>query len=353
MSSATAAAPISTSWKDLNSFEASTTASEKFWRGMNIVLIPSTVYSVYALATGLVLIPQLACCICIALAVRKIVSTVIGYGIYPATFLYSKADCNQTANTYIPELETKGFTVMRKSFKKGGTTYDAWMISKPDTIDNGKWSMHAFGNNMCMEEAMSDVGDYNNTLGCNTLLINGPAVGHSGGFPTRYQYGAGFEAGLQFLEKEVKATHIVCKGLSLGNGMISEMVLQHDYTEGLKRETKYLAISDRSFSSLLEMAGALVGRVVKPIFYLTGTELDGLGAAKKLSALNIQQIVIQNSSDKKGTDGVIPNSAGLAAPLRNFPNVTILESDQISHNGELDWKIQRDLGEKLEAFLNS
>jgi hypothetical protein len=318
---------------------------------MNIVLIPSTAYSVYALATGLVIIPQIACCICIALAVRKIVSTIIGYAIYPSTYLFSKADCNQTARTVIPELEKQGFTVMRKSFTKGGTTYDVWMISKPETIDNGKWSLHAFGNGMYMEQAMSEVGVYNGTLECNTLLINGPAVGHSGGVPTRYQYGAGFEAGLQFLEKKVNATHIIFKGLSLGNGMISEAVLQHDFTDGLKSNRKYLAVSDRSFSSLSELAGALVGSVVKPIFYLTGTELDGLGAAKKLSDLKIQQIVIQNSSDKEGTDGVIPNSAGMAAPLKNFPTVTILESDQVLHIGELPWKIGRDLGASLQTFL--
>lgn len=39
------------------------------------------------------------------------------------------------------------------------------------------------------------------------------------------------------------------------------------------------------------MAGAFVGQIVEPIFYMTGTELDGVAAARKLSQLGIQQNV--------------------------------------------------------------
>jgi len=342
---------VNKSWKDLESFEASTTLTDKFWRGMNIVLIPSTVYSVYALATGAVLVPQIVCCICIALAVRKIVSTLIGYVVYPATVMFSKNSCNQTETPEIAQLERKGYIVKKIPLTKGGTTYDARLIAHSSTVDNGKWSMHAFGNGMCMEQVLFEVAEANSYIGCNTLLINGPAVGFSGGFPTRYQFGAGYEAGLQLLEKEVKATHIIFKGLSLGGGMISEGVLQHDFTEGLINNVKYLAVSDRSFSYLSEAAGAMVGRAVKPIFYLTGTELDGLGAARKLDELKIKQIVIQNEGVWE-TDGVIPNSAGMAAPLRkDSKHKSFVLSPQIAHNGPLPGELQIDLGHQLTEFL--
>jgi hypothetical protein len=154
------------------------------------------------------------------------------------------------------------------------------------------------------------------------------------------------------LEKEVKATHIILKGLSLGGGMMSEAVLQHDFTEGLQDGRKYLAVSDRSFSSLSEAAGALTIRAVKPIFYLTGTELDGLGAARKLDELAIKQIVIQNEGSPNETDKVIPNSAGMAAPLKNDSKHKIfILSPEIAHNGDLPWQQTKELNDQLIEFL--
>jgi hypothetical protein len=143
---------------------------------MNIVLIPSTVYSVYALATGAVFVPQIVCCICIALAVRKIVSTIIGLAVYDAIFT-KKFSYRSLGTTQKEYLEQDGYIVKDILLTKAGTTYAAKMIMHPNIIDNGHWSIHAFGNNMCMEDAMWEVGLTNFKLGYNTLLINGPAVG--------------------------------------------------------------------------------------------------------------------------------------------------------------------------------
>ncbi len=134
-------------------------------------------------------------------------------------------------------------------------------------------------------------------------------------------FGAGFEAGMKFLEREVKATHIIMRGLSLGGGMMGEAILNHDFTAGMKKDIRYLFIADRSFSRLSTVAVALVGLVVQPIFYITGTEPDGVAAACKLSQLGIQQIIIQHTSERgNGSDYVIPDNASLAYELHKNPS---------------------------------
>jgi hypothetical protein len=169
--------------------------------------------------------------------------------------------------------------------------------------------------------------------------------------------GAGFEAGIRFLEREVKAVHIIMRGLSLGGGMMGEAVLNHDFTEGMKKDIRYLSITDRSFSRLSTIAEALVGQIVKPIFYITGTELDGVAAARKLSQLGIQQIIIQHTSEGgTGSDYVIPDSTSLAYELHKDPTLeskVFLESQFITHNGQLPGNIENSLKRKIQEFVKN
>jgi hypothetical protein len=182
-------------------------------------------------------------------------------------------------------------------------------------------------------------------------------VGSSGGWPTRYQLGAGFEAGLQLLEREIGATQIVMHGLSLGGGMMAEAILNHDFTEGMNRDIRYLSISDRTFSRLSSIAAHVVGAFVKPLFFVSGTELDGLGAAKKLSELGIRQVIIQhNSLNADGSDWVIPDSKSLAYKLhaeKGLQNKVFLESPGIDHNGPLPFDIQASLSKEINSFFQN
>lgn len=145
------------------------------------------------------------------------------------------------------------------------------------------------------------------------------------------------------------------RGLSLGGGMIGEAILHHDFTEGLKKDIRYLVISDRSFSRLATVAGAITHQLVKPIFYLVGLELDGVAAARKLSHLNIEQMIIQHiSGGGAGNDGVIPDNASLAYELHKgstLKHKTFLESKSIEHNDFLPPEIEADLCARIEKIL--
>lgn len=111
-------------------------------------------------------------------------------------------------------LNRDGFTTKKISLIKSSTVYDAIIMGKKETLSNGRWVVHAFGSNTAMERYIESIPPQNmKKYEANTLFINAPAVGRSKGYPTRYQMGGGFEAGLQFLEQKVKASHIVPKDL--------------------------------------------------------------------------------------------------------------------------------------------
>lgn len=236
--------------------------------------------------------------------------------------------------------------------------------------------MIALGNGMAMEECLEDDAIENHErYQCNTLLINGPSVVQSRGWPTRYQFGAPYEAGLQFLEKEVKATHIIMKGLSLGGGMISEAILQHEFNPSIQ----YLCISDRTFCRLSTIANTMgpailkrlfgieettgkmiVDYLLKPALAFSNTELDCIAAAKKISELGIQHIIIQHCSQIKHrnkkwktTDGIIPDMISLSHHLKqtDFTKKIYLESETVLHNCSLPSKLSRQLKQHVNGFL--
>lgn len=350
-----------TDWLSVSKYEAETDTLDKVSRVMNNLAFGAAIYGFYSFTTGGTGIIDYASYLSMGLAARKIASTTIGYLVYPAAITSfpccGKGYLEKQGKREILNLEDENFIVRKIALYKSGTKYDAVLITHQDTIVNGNWTINALGNGMTMECFISGVAKENFRNKCNTLLINGPSVSHSGGWPTRYQMGAGFEVGLKFLEREVRATHIIMHGFSLGSGMIGEAILTHDFTEGMKKDIRYLSISDRSFSRLSSIAAALVGKIVKPIFYLTGTELDGVGAALKLSQLGIRQIVIQHrSKDGTGSDHVIPDNCSLAYELHKdstFENKIFLESESITHNGLLPRNIEESLKHEIQEFIES
>lgn len=343
-------------WETLTTFHATTTFSEKVWRIANNALFSAAAYSVYALVSGNVKnIPRIAYYIAIALAARKIASTIIGYCVYFAIYK-TQAELQAQEEVGTKDLVQRGYSVQRIALNKSGVAYNAMIITHPKTVESRKWSIHALGNNMAMEEVMSTIARNNFPRGCNTLLINGPAVGKSfleklWVFPTRYQFGAGFEAGLQCLETIMQATHINMRGLSLGNGMMSEGILQHDFKIG---KVAYLLISDRTFSRLSDIARAFVTIIGTFLCYLTGAELDGVAAAKRWTALDLPQIIIQHGIGP-GTDDLIPDDEGLAKefPEDKYPDKRLLISPDIIHNGFLPAPITQQLNLYLDRFFQS
>ena len=339
-------------WQQLAAFTASTTLHEKIFRLANPIILAIGSFCLLSLIghvmTGLA--PSLlflgVSVVSITLSVRKIASVIIGYACYPAGLFDHRAGEQLQLN----ELRRRGFVTQRISLHKSGTTYDAFLVGHRDTIANQKWSLHALGNAMAMENVLLDYSLENHTLGLNTLFINGPSVGRSGGFPTRYQMGAGFEAGLQFLEQKVGATHIVCKGFSLGGGMIAEAFSEHAFPQQIDNP-RYLVISDRSFNSLSDAATSIIGVFLKPIFFLAGMELDGVAGAERLRAHGIRHIIIQHRNPDHPDDGVIPDKTALAMHLQEAATRRFLLSPHILHNDVLPDQIWDELDQEIKNFL--
>jgi hypothetical protein len=291
-----------------------------------------------------------------ALAIRKVVAAIFGYIVYPSALkglfcLYG--DLGKAEQDQIQYLEGEGFIAIQKKMNISGFSYDAILVTHPTIMENGQWTLHALGNSMHKETSVKKIALSNFSCRSNTLILNGPSVALSSGFPTRYQMAAAFEAALQFLECEVKATHIIMKGFSLGVGMLSEAVLMHNIEKFKLR--KFLFVSECGFSSLSKIAATWASRAVEPLFIAAGMELDCVEAAKKLSGLEIYQIIIQHTSeDLLGADGTIADNVSLAAVVKplKLPHKVYLESEWIEHNLPLPLAIQEALNTEIKRFFN-
>lgn len=346
--------PFQKDWKTLETYNAKTTSEEKICRLANNLVFGAAIYGAYSYMTqplGLVSYAAMA------LASRKLASTLIGYFAYPAAFtclpfVRGKFQIYSLRQAFL--LEEQDFIVRKISIYKSGVKYNAAIIGHSKTIDNGKWTIQALGNCMAIEPFLQSLALENYKNESNTLLINGPSVSESGGWPTRYQMGAGFEAGLQLLENEIKATHIVMKGLSLGGGMMAEAILNHDFKAGLERNIQYMSVSVCTFSRLSTIVMHIASKILGPILYVLDTELDGIGAARKLSDLKITHIIIQHSSKgSSGTDGVIPDNISLAHELHqeeDLQNKIFLESKDVDHVILSD-DIENRLSQEINLFF--
>lgn len=318
------------------------------------------------------------------LLMRSLLQHLVTKLVYPAT-MYNKQGLLSAKVELIKKMQEAGFTVNEISLRTGTGNFHGLQISKKENV--GKWMLYAAGNGESLEKphfVRSEDGEYpaedgkkykkvyqtleiaeeNAANGLNTLILNGPSVGESDAWPTRHNFGAGFEAALSYLESLPDTTAIVMKGRSLGGGMMAEAISQHLFLITIK----YIAVMDRTFSRVSEAAGEMVKPIkylVKAVFLFIGLELDGIKAARKLESLKIQQIIIQNSATDQGTDGVISNKAGLALALSSKPSSyrTILsnadiseidsddESPKIRHNYPLPEEVNQKLWHSILANM--
>lgn len=345
-------------WLSISTFESEANTFDKVCRVINNLSFGAGLYGLYAWMAGAAGLLAYGSLLSLFWAGRKIAAAALGFAVYPAAlsslFAQTRDSIEQHGQEEITLLQQQ-FLVKKIALYKSGTRYEAFLMAHPSTMANGNWIINALGNVASMEYFLSKLAHENYTHGCNTLAVNGPSVSGSGGWPTRFQMGAGLEAGLSFLEKEVKAKHIIMRGFSMGSGMMGEAILQHDFSKG-PNKIRYLCISEMGFGSLLNIVKALIGSIVQPIFTLLGVELDGLAAARKLSVLGIRQIVVQHhSADGMGTDGIIPDQASLAYALRQDLTMThklFLESECLQHNDAYPESIQKQLREQIATFLS-
>lgn len=304
--------------------------------------------------------------------VHKAFQAVVGYIIYESTH-FCEENLDIKAMAAHKTLESKGFQLERINLYKCGTYYSATKITHSELSEN-KWFLNARGINDTMESSLELIAERNKEDGFNTLIINGPSVGRSTGWPTPYQLAAGVEAGMQYLE-ENHAKNIVVDGHSFGAGMTLGAVVLHDFVFAKHNKIKYLFISDRTFDTFQNIAGAVVDRFIykitsellnetlRKIVRVVATwmvwvlliasryDLNCIKGANKLNELGIRHLIIQVDRDK---DHRIPESTSLTTGLEAFEanatNICILKSDEMTHSGKYPDKINARRSEEIRNF---
>lgn len=287
---------------------------------------------------------------CVLLVIRKAVAIFAGYRTYDATRLY-RGPLRQASTLAESRLNGLGYILKRVTFHKSGATFSGAVCTHRKIINNGSWAIHALGVRSAWEQQIEALSQKNYALGLNTLVINGPGIGDSTGYPTRYQIGACFETGLQYLENVIKANRILMYGYSFGGGSLAEGILNHDFSYGQQKNIKYLFVADRTFDHLQHIAGKTVCSLLYPLFAAVGMQLDGVEAAKKLSSLGIRQIIIQGCDE---SDDVIVDTVALAKAIKqntSLCNTQILESSEIAHHQTLPLEIKNALDQEILTFL--
>lgn len=326
----------------------------------------------------------------IIVVVRKVIAVVITHFVYPAVLvtLFSKREIDQVRGKAHEGLTRSQFEYRRVALNKSGIDYDAFVIEHKETKGNGKWVIAAGGNGWIGEHSVYklegiSLAERFKEYGFNLLYVNGPGVGRSSGFPTSYSIGAGPEAGLQFLERAVKAKKIFLYGTSLGAGALAGAIENHEF----RKDISYMAWSDRAFDTLSNAASAIATimlkplfsrfgiklnpmageNLIKPLFFLLGIELNTLAGAKKLEREGITHIVTQNC-EGPDTDGILPlgkNSDGLIlnqaslynglikAGMRKSERLKCYGNSKINHNGELPETVQNLVKVDVLAFAAS
>lgn len=310
--------------------------------------------------------------IALILAIRKIAAVVINFIVYPAAIKSLFINFDNRRFEQFKTLENAEYVCKRITLNKSGINYDAFAIehNDPKIRQNNHWVVIAGGNGWIGEGCIGLCIDEFSKNNLNILYVNGPGVGRSSGFPTRYSIGAGQEAALQFLENVVKAKKIILYGTSLGGGAQAEAILNH---KEFKKDIDYMVWSDRSFDTLSNAASGMITRLLKPLFFVLGIELDGVKGAKKLEQLNISHIITQNNDqnpqeenilslnkeiESTGTDDIIPNNASLfvglqKAGLKDSNQIKCYGNNNVSHNHYLGRDILELVNQDIANFLNS
>lgn len=342
--------------------------------GMGFAAISGTsLMQIPVVLTIITMAPKIISTLALIVVIRKVMAVAINLAIYQAVifqFLIStKEKIDNLRWTQFEQLSIQGYECRRVALNISGISYDAFVIQHEKIKDNGQWVMIAGGNGDIGERSIDEYVKKFEETDLNILYVNGPGVGRSSGLPTSYSLRAGQEAGLQFLEKVVKATKVLLYGHSLGGGIQAEVIQHHRFV----KEIDYMVWSDRSFDNVSHAASAMVTRLAK-LFFLFGVKLDGVAGAKKLQELGFSHIVTQNSKavwgdthvlpldgeiykeEADAKDGVIPNKASLYVGLRGVgiqdsPRLKCYGNGGVSHCGPLPFNVQPLVNQDIQDFL--
>lgn len=200
-------------------------------------------------------------------------------------------------------------TAKRVILERDGIRYEGVSLTHSNTVQNKNWVLYALGNGCTMESISGKEMKWLFKAGFNILSINGPGIGNSEGTAVPKTLGLVQELGMRYLEEKVKAETIVLAGYSFGGATMSEAILSHKF----KQRIFYLALRIFTFDTLSNVAKDIIklpASFIKKLLLWTDCETGSLEASKKLTQLNIQEVVYQG-----GRDGLIRQAVSLASHM--------------------------------------
>jgi alpha-beta hydrolase superfamily lysophospholipase len=249
--------------------------------------------------------------------------------LYPAQSFFVKC-CRPSLRTShldrrreeLPErFAEQGYVIRHVKLEKDGTDYSGLWMGSPETLDNGKWVLHATGNVQPIERAV-DLVDSFQSIGYNLLMVNGPGVGRSDGIATAATLGEPQDIGISFLEHAIKANRLVLSGFSLGGAALGEAIHNHDFHLEGDEHKHYLVIRSMCFDSVGNVGRKKTSKgcfapFSKCVANWTKLEADNVASSRKLLELQIPEVIIQaGEGDTFAHDGMIPEKATLGRRLQ-------------------------------------
>lgn len=228
----------------------------------------------------------------------------------------------------VQRLRGLGFTVRDVVLMRNGVRYNGITISRPNTIENRAWAIQATGNSEPIEHSLELFARVYGTINFNILLINGPQVGRSEGHANPDTMADVQELGIRYLEEALSANKVILAGRSLGGAVMGGAILKHEF----KPDIQYTVVRQMSFDRASNVCSKIIGmtifaRLKNIVKRLVGwcCELDGIAPSRKLSELNIKEVIVQSAvrrssgvapaKDDFSFDNVIPKEATLGYRL--------------------------------------
>lgn len=245
-----------------------------------------------------------------------------------------------------------GFYVTNLALQKNGVSYDAYFINK----GHKAWAIHALRGDEYPGHLLHDIPiDYIQFIDdrLNHVIVSGPSVGGSAGWPNSENIGDGFSAALQLLE-QIDTTHIIMVGRGLYGGFsLAKAVERHQFQTN---NIKYSAITLSAANSLGEaMEFSSPGRFGKGVVGLIGMNFTMKKMVDKLEDLGIKHLVIGHENPNSPFDEVVSDRASLLAALKekHFMHIKLLSTSTKLYQNSL-YEIRTDgFEDAVKNFLNS
>lgn len=248
-----------------------------------------------------------------------------GYAFLPATL----------QSVQVPEVSARELMDSEWKYKKitievDGNLVDAVIMGKPETLNNGRWTIYSTGNGGYLENHLfsSENKRFLEETASNMIFFNYPGVSESSmarGSYLRDAMEKSYIGILRFLEDAengIGAREIIGYGHSIGGGVQGDALRHHT----LRSDIKYVFIKDRTFSTMYDEVAFLVNKVVALASWILGWNISSVESSR---ALNAPEIIIQTARCPRNeqvdltlqrgllaeSDGVIGIRASLAYSL--------------------------------------